>query len=66
MLDYDTNNRLQEARSRANGLAADMRRSRPLSPDEPGDPGTAARLGFALAGRLGLLRRRRHAPAYQG
>lgn len=66
MLDYDTNNRLHEARSRADGLAADMRRSQPLSSDEAGDPGAATRLGLALAARLGLLRRRRHAPAYQG
>jgi hypothetical protein len=64
MLDYDTNNRLQEARAYAGRLAADMPRSRPRSSDEATHPGSA-RLGFALAGRLGLLRRRRHVPAYQ-
>jgi hypothetical protein len=64
MLNYDTNNRLQEARSHADRLASDMRRSRPLTPDEAGFHGSA-RIGLALARRVGLLRRRRHAPAYQ-
>jgi hypothetical protein len=62
MLNYDTNNRLQEARSHADRLASDMRRSRTMSPDEAGVPGTAR--SFALARRIGLLRRHRHAPAY--
>jgi hypothetical protein len=64
MLDYDTNNRLQEARAYANRLAADMPPSRPRSTDEAAHPGSA-RLGLALAGRVGLLRRRGHVPAYQ-
>jgi len=64
MLNYDTNNRLQEARSHADGLASDMRRSRPLIPEEAGSPGSA-RIGLALARRVGLLRRHGHAPAYQ-
>jgi hypothetical protein len=64
MLDYDTNSRLQAARDHAERLAAEMRRSRPLNPDEVGYPGWA-RLGSALVGRVDRLRRRRHAPAYQ-
>lgn len=64
MLDYDTKSRLQAASDQADRLASDMRRSRPLNPDEGADPGLA-RLGPVLAARVGRLRRRRHAPAYQ-
>ena len=64
MLDYNTDNRLQEARSYADRLASDMRRTRGLSPGEAGYPGQA-RLRFALVGRVGRLHRRRHTPAYQ-
>jgi hypothetical protein len=64
MLDYDTSSRLQAAREHTDRLAAEMRRSRPLTPDEVGYPGWA-RLGSALAGRVERLRRRRHIPAYQ-
>ena len=64
MLDYNTDNRLREARSYADRLASDMRRSRSLSPDEAGYPGRA-RLRFALVGRIGRLHRRGHAPALQ-
>jgi hypothetical protein len=64
MLDYDTNSRLQGAREHADRLASEMRRSRPLNPDEVGYPGWA-RLGSALVGRVERLRRRRHIPAYQ-
>jgi hypothetical protein len=56
--------RLQLARERADLLADEMRRSRPLTPDEAGYPGWA-RIGSALAGRVERLRRRRHVPAYQ-
>jgi len=62
MLDYNTDTRFQAVRDHADRLASDMRRSRPLSPDEAGIPATAR--GFALARRIGLLRRYRHAPAY--
>lgn len=58
MLDYDTNSRLQAAREHADLLAAEMRRSRRLKPDEVGYPGWA-RLGSALVGRVERLRRRR-------
>jgi hypothetical protein len=64
MIDYDTNSRLQSARDHADRLAAEMRRSRPLRPDEAGYPGWG-RLGSALVGRVERLRRRRHVPAYQ-
>jgi hypothetical protein len=63
MLDYDTNNRLQEARAHAGRLAADMP-PRPRCADDAAHSG-CARLAFALASRVGLLRRRRHVPAYQ-
>jgi len=62
MIDYDTNSRIQAARDQADRLADEMRRTRPLN---PGDPGWA-RLSSVLATRVGRLRRRRHAPAYQG
>jgi hypothetical protein len=64
MIHHDSEMRLQFARERADGLAAEMRRSRGLTPDEVGYPGWA-RLGSALAGRVERLRRRRHVPAYQ-
>jgi hypothetical protein len=64
MLDYDTNNRLNEARTYADRLASDMRRSRGPIPDEAVYPGQA-RLRFALVGRVGRMQRRWHAPAYQ-
>lgn len=64
MLDYDTRSRLQAANDQADRLAFDMRRSRPLNAGEGADSGLA-RLGSAFAVRVGRLRRRRHAPAYQ-
>ena len=64
MLEHDTTSRLLLAREHVDHLAAEMRRSRPLNPDEVGYPGWA-RLGSALAGRVERFRRRRHVPAYQ-
>jgi hypothetical protein len=63
MLDYNTDNRLREARSHADRLAADMGPSRSRSTDRTGSRGSAL-IGLALAARVGLLRRRRHTPAY--
>jgi hypothetical protein len=65
MIYYDTDTRLQFAREHADRLAAEMRRTRCLTPDEVGYPGWA-RLGSALAGRLERLRGRRAngVPAY--
>jgi hypothetical protein len=64
MLDYNTDSRIQAVRDHADRLASDMRRSRPLNPDEAGFPGRA-RIVSALGARAVRLRRRRHAPAYQ-
>jgi len=64
MLDYNTDTRRQAARDQVDRLAAEMRHSRPLGPDEAGYPGWG-RLGSALVGRVERLRHRRHAPAYQ-
>jgi hypothetical protein len=67
MLEYDTTSRLLLAREHVDLLAAEMRRSNGLTPDELGYPGWA-RLGSALAGRVERLRRRRghRAPAFEG
>jgi hypothetical protein len=64
MIDYDTTSRLRSAHDHADRLASDMRHSRPPGLDDAGSTGRA-RLGSALAVRVGRLRRRRHAPAYQ-
>jgi hypothetical protein len=67
MIEYDTTSRLLLAREHTERLAADMRRSNGLTPDEVGYPGWA-RLGSALAGRVERLRRRRDhgVPAFGG
>ena len=63
MVFYDTNSRLQLASEHADRLKTEMRRSRRLTPDEAGSS-SVARLGSALADRLGRIRRhdRRNAP----
>ena len=65
MVYYDTDIRLQLAREHADRLAAEMRRSRRLTPEVAGFP-RLARLGSALAGHIGSLRRHKgsHTPAY--
>ncbi len=64
MIDYDTNSRIQAARDHADRLADEIRRTRPVNPDEPGHGGRV-RLVAALGARVERLRRRGHAPAYQ-
>jgi hypothetical protein len=65
MVYYDSDSRLQIAREHAERLAEDMRRTRRLDADEPGNLRWASLL-YALARRLeGKLRRRGHrAPVY--
>ena len=62
MLYYDTPSRIQFAREQADRLAAEMRRSRRLTPDEVGYPAGLGRLGSALAESVERLRRRRGYP----
>jgi len=65
MVYYDIDSRSQFAREHADRLAAEMRRSHRLTPDEAGFP-LRARLGSALTDRAERLRRRTgfHKPAY--
>ena len=66
MLDYDTESRLQFAREHAERLAAEMRRSRRLTPAEAGFPGRPS-LGELTRRALRLSRVREpepHIPAY--
>ena len=56
MLNYDTDNRLQEAQSHADRLAEEMRRSRGLAADEIGFP-RWGRLAAELLARAESLRR---------
>jgi hypothetical protein len=64
MIDYDTNSRIQAARDRADRLADEILRTRPLERDEAANPGWA-KIGSAFAAHVGRLHRRKHAPAYQ-
>ena len=63
MVYYDTGSRLQLAREHADRPAAEMRRSRRLTPDEAG---FISRARLATAGQSERLRRRtgHHTPAY--
>jgi hypothetical protein len=61
MVYYDTDIRLQLAREHADRLAAEMRRSRRLTPEVAGFP-RLARLGSALAGHIESLRRHKGSP----
>jgi hypothetical protein len=65
MVYYETGSRLQLAREHADRPAAEMRRSRRLTPDEAGFF-SRARLAPAQPGQSKRLRRRRghHTPAY--
>lgn len=65
MLHQDTAARLQFAREHADRLAAEMRRTRQLDPDEAGYPHWG-RLAAGLFVRVGRLRHGKsgHVPAY--
>lgn len=65
MVYYDTDSRLQFAREHADRLAHEMRRTRPFTPDDVGDP-HRKRIVAGLFTRLARVRhvRSRHVPAY--
>jgi hypothetical protein len=65
MVYYDTDSRLQFAREQADRLADEMRRTRPLTPDEIGDTHRKRIVAevFALLARVRHVRSR-HVPAY--
>ena len=60
---YDTPTRIQFAREQADRLAAEMRRSRSLTPDEVGYSAGFGRLSSALSGSIERLLPRRGYPA---